>query len=205
MFPDEIYKIYAEGKQQPVPVIVGSNADEGTSLPATVPQRRRRIQVRDAAQVWRPGRAFLQIYPVAKSKRRAQSRYLHSLRDEWFTWEMRTWARLTQKARRQGLRLLLLAGAAATRRRKYGAYHAAEIVYAFDNLRLLPWKSEPADQALADAMSGAWVRFAASGDPNGGTLATWTAYDPQREMYLELGDPIHPGSASTACPVRLLR
>ncbi len=108
---------------------------------------------------------------------------------------MRTWARLTQKAGGKAYVYYFSRVPPRPDAEKYGAYHAAEVAYAFDNLRLLPWKSEPADQALAEAISGAWVRFAASGDPNGGTLASWTAYDPQREMYLELGDPIRAGSA----------
>jgi para-nitrobenzyl esterase len=195
VFPDEIYKIYAEGKQHPVPVIVGSNADEGTSLTGTVPFSdvdgfKTAMQRKYGGLAER----FLQVYPVANSND-VRNAYLHSLRDEWFTWEMRTWARLTQKAGGKAYVYYFSRVPPRPDAEKYGAYHAAEIAYAFDNLRLLPWKSEPADQALADAMSGAWVRFAASGDPNGGTLATWASYDPQREMYLELGDPIRAGSA----------
>lgn len=195
VFPDEIYKIYAEGKQQPVPVIVGSNADEGTSLTGAVPFSDV-DEFKTAMQRKFGGLAdrFLHIYPVANSND-VRNAYLHSLRDEWFTWEMRTWARLTQKAGGKAYVYYFSRVPPRPDAEKYGAYHAAEIGYAFDNLRLLPWKSKPADQALADAISGAWVRFAASGDPNGGSLASWTAYDPQREMYLELGDPIHAGSA----------
>jgi para-nitrobenzyl esterase len=195
VFPDEIHKIYAEGKQQPVPVIVGSNADEGTSLTAAVPFSD--VEGFKTAMQRKYGglaERFLHVYPVANSND-VKSAYLHSLRDEWFTWEMRTWARLTQKAGGKAYVYYFSRVPPRPDAEKYGAYHAAEIAYAFDNLRLLPWKSEPADQALADAMSGAWVRFAASGDPNGGTLANWTPYDRDREMYLELGDPIHPGSA----------
>ena len=147
---------------------------------------------------------FLQIYPVANSND-VKDAYLHSLRDEWFTWEMRTWARLTQKAGGKAYLYYFSRVPPRPDAEKYGAYHAAEIAYAFDNLRLLPWKSEPADEALADAISGAWVRFAAAGDPNGGNLATWAAYDPQHENYLELGDPIRPGSAAAASAVRLFR
>jgi carboxylesterase type B len=50
-----------------------------------------------------------------------------------------------------------------------------------------------ADRALSRAMMGAWVRFAASGDPNGGGL-TWPAYDPAKDNYLIWGDPIAAGA-----------
>ena len=38
VFPDTIYNIFAAGRQNKVPVIVGSNADEGASLGAAGPQ-----------------------------------------------------------------------------------------------------------------------------------------------------------------------
>ena len=77
---------------------------------------------------------------------------------------------------------------------KYGAFHAAEISYVFDNLKKLPLAFQPADNALAAAMSACWVRFAATGDPNGGGLPNWAPYDPQREPYLEFGETIRQGN-----------
>jgi para-nitrobenzyl esterase len=76
---------------------------------------------------------------------------------------------------------------------KYGAYHAAEIVYAFDNLSKTPYANGPTDRSLAQAMSGCWVRFAATGDPNGGNLPPWKPYDTASEPYLEFGDAVRPG------------
>jgi carboxylesterase type B len=43
-------------------------------------------------------------------------------------------------------------------------------------------------------MSGCWVRFAAAGDPNGGSLPEWTAYRQDQEPYLEFGDSVQPRS-----------
>ena len=66
-----------------------------------------------------------------------------------------------------------------------GAYHAAEIMYAFDNVHdtsRTPYGS--ADQALADQVAGYWVNFAATGDPNGEGLPTWPAYEPSDDHQL---------------------
>ena len=64
-----------------------------------------------------------------------------------------------------------------------GAFHGSEIPFVFaaaDLKRSLP----------KEVMSGAWVRFAATGDPNGPGLAAWPAYTAAADPYLEFGDII---------------
>ena len=71
----------------------------------------------------------------------------------------------------------------------WGAYHAAEIQYAFNNVGSRPWVTD-VDRRLADQMSSYWVNFATTGDPNGKGLPKWTPYDVASEPYLELGNPV---------------
>ena len=72
---------------------------------------------------------------------------------------------------------------------KLGAYHAIEIPYVWDNLAAQPWvPRQPYDQELADTVSSAWVRFAATGDPNGGGMPTWPLFTSANDDYLEFGD-----------------
>ncbi len=193
VFPEEIADIFAAARQAPVPVIVGSNADEGTSLvggavPATQDAFLHATQHKfgDLAD------AFLKVYPVA-SDSDVRDAFLHGMRDEWFTWQMRTWARRAQQAGQKAYLYSFTHVPPRPDREQLGAYHAAEIPYVFDNLHLAPWDLSASDHDLAKAISGAWVRFAAAGDPNGGDLPTWSAYEPSAEPYLDFGDAVHPG------------
>ena len=77
---------------------------------------------------------------------------------------------------------------------RLGAYHGAETAYVMDNLALETWvPRDDHDQELADVMSDYWVRFAGTGDPNGGSSPVWPIYSPDSEAYLELGSPIRTG------------
>lgn len=194
VFPEDIAAIYAAGKQAAVPVIVGSNADEGTALTAGAPSTVDVFLAATKGKYRDLTDAFLKVYPVT-SDSDVPAAFYHSLRDEWFTWEMRSWARAMNK---QGSKVYQYYFSRVPPRpgsEKLGAYHAAEIVYAFDNLSKTPWKNEPVDESLAKAMSAAWVRFAATGDPNGGQLPHWGEYRTQGQDYLEFGDTIRPGKA----------
>ncbi len=195
VFPEEIAQVYAAGKQASVPVIVGSNADEGTSLFAAAVPATRDVFLQAAQSKYGDlTDAFLMVYPIT-SDSDVRNAFLHSMRDEWFTWEMRTWARRTQQAGQTAYLYFFAHVPPRPDREQLGAYHAAEIPYVFDNLRLVPWQLEPADKALAAAISGAWVRFAASGNPNGGDLPDWAPYDSTGEPFLEFGEAIRPGQA----------
>ncbi len=94
-----------------------------------------------------------------------------------------------------------------------GAHHAAELVYVFGTLTTADEPGErplglsplgdftEVDTGLSETMRAYWIRFAATGDPNGSGLPAWPAYDPASGRYLELGaavsvgDGLHVGGA----------
>jgi para-nitrobenzyl esterase len=67
--------------------------------------------------------------------------------------------------------------------------HGADLAYGFRNLDKGRKPPSAGSQRLSDSMAGAWVRFAASGDPNGGGLTEWSRYDAVRDNYLQLDVP----------------
>ncbi|WP_134087842.1 carboxylesterase/lipase family protein [Olivibacter sp. XZL3] len=71
-------------------------------------------------------------------------------------------------------------------RMRYGAAHASEIPYVFDNLGVRGGTAvSQKDQDVARMMNTYWANFAKTGNPNGEGLPAWPVYQPQTEAILE--------------------
>jgi para-nitrobenzyl esterase len=189
--PDEIRNIFAQGKQNDAPVIVGSNANEMTTLtaPAMVPKTmedyRKLVETQYGAAI----KEFDAVYQV-KSEADVAAAYLGSLRDVTFTLPMRTWARMSATGHSKAY-LYFFSHVPPNPNSKYlGAYHAGEIVYVFNNLNRQNSLLQEADFKLAEMMSDYWVNFATTGDPNGKGSPKWAPYDRETEAYLDFGDTV---------------
>jgi len=79
-------------------------------------------------------------------------------------------------------------------RMRYGAAHASEIPYVFNNLSSRNGATvAPKDQEVAKMMNTYWANFAKTGDPNGPGLPKWPVYNPKKNEILEFqpdGTPV---------------
>ena len=187
LLPTDIYTVFQQGKQNDVPLLAGYNADEGTAfanwtgnIEAFVKQGKQRFG--DLAD------EFFKAYPVG-TEAEAKASFYATFRDTTFGWNTRTWGRMSEKTGHHPAHLYYFAhvppGPGAER---YGAYHASEIAYVFDNLGKGKRTPEEPDNKLAEAMSSYWVNFAKTGDPNGSGLPKWPAYHAKDEVWMEFGN-----------------
>lgn len=176
---------FAAGRAARVPLLVGSNSQEGPAAailgegPATVTAYRAGL-VRlfgDRAE------RIAALYPVttdadvtAAATALASDQFLAAPTWKWFDLQRRSGApAYYYYYTRVRPRFLNDPGS----RPAWGAVHSAEIEYALGNLDTNPiyaWTA--ADRTVAATMTGYWANFVTSGDPNGPGLPAWPKASP---------------------------
>jgi para-nitrobenzyl esterase len=187
VIPEDDRTAFVTGHFHAVPAIVGTNADEGSSMVAgwtvkTIADWRRLVAENFAG---REDEA-LAAYPVA-SDADVPGRVAEAFADTQFNYGAAGVARA-------------LAGRGApvwryrfTRRAPHladGPHHGGEVSYVFNNLPDGP-DYDATDRALAATMQDIWVRFAATGNPNGAGLPEWPgAGTAEEDRILVFGDRV---------------
>lgn len=182
----------SQGWRQSIPLLTGLNADEASWMPpisAAEYARQSRLAFGRRAAL------YLRLYP-GKTASAATAAQIAATQDR-VTWEHLTWARLHGQGGGNVFAYRFTrepppAPETAPRPRPLGAYHSAEIRYAFGNLRSAqnPWTAY--DHELSRIVSSYWVNFAKHGNPNGERLPAWPAYAHSNGLVMELGDHITP-------------
>jgi para-nitrobenzyl esterase len=196
--PDAPDKVFSQGKQHAVSVLVGSNKDEGTFFLQPTTAEKFTAQSRQRFGV--TADSFLKAYPAA-SDDEANASQLEAFRDE-AAWAMTNWAHLMSKAGKRAYLYYFTheppaAPGAIVRAR--GATHVAEVPYVFNVPGNRPWTD--VDRQLADAISSYWANFAATGDPNGRNLPKWPAFDENKNFNrMVFGDQIEAVSEDKGGP-----
>jgi para-nitrobenzyl esterase len=187
VFPLSPRDTYEQGKQNDVPTLTGNNLNDIGGPPPhpdiTLAAFKQQVQARYGDLTGE----FFQLYP-ATSDDQARIAYSQS------TWDITRsgayiWSQWRAKTAKTKVYTYFwdhtLPGPDAD---KFGAFHTSEVPYVLDSIFMSDRPFTDADRKIADTMSGYWVNFIKTGDPNGPGLAHWPSTSEQPGKTMEVGD-----------------
>jgi para-nitrobenzyl esterase len=187
VIPEPIEDIFQNGRQNDVPIIVGTTAKEMSSLtsPAGLPNTTAELKERISRHF--PNSQFSDFVAAfgGGDDDTARDAILALIQTNGFSSQMRQWARATDNVSSDAFVYYFTRVPPIENSEYLGAYHSSDVPYAFQNIDPEFGK---VDQAVSDVMSDYWVNFAKTGDPNGTGLPKWEPYNSDAEPYMELGE-----------------
>ena len=188
VIPEQPVRIFTDGRQARIPVLVGSNADEATVFapgPTTVLAYRQYLRADSGPWAEREFR----LWP-ASSDAEVPRQYL-KLQNATFAfgaWSMaRAMSRIGEPAY-----LYLFTWADAGERARLGACHGEELYFLSDSFPR-DWVFVDGQERFGETLRRYWTNFAKSGKPDGTGLPAWPPFDATSNRVLELGRTIQLG------------
>jgi para-nitrobenzyl esterase len=200
LLPEDPNAIFAAGKQNDVPILIGYTRDEGFDA---FNQAMTLAEYRAQAERWGEHAAeLLRLYP-ARDDAEARRAALDIARDATLGLQMRTWARAQTSSGKAPAYMYLFSRvhpyAAGVKFSDHdpatiGAYHTGDVPFwlqTLDSLNLFRTTRNwtPYDRELATRMSDVIVSFARTGKPVLSGV-DWPGYRADNERVVELGDSI---------------
>jgi len=177
--------MWADGKQARVPLMVGTNADEGRLFLRWFPAVGMDFYEGAVTKLFGGyAERVLGLYSASDDSE-VPDRISALITDTTFVMPARALAQAMDRIGGTAWMYRFTRVSPKLRDAGMGATHAAEIPYVFQTLTSDGY--DDVDRDLARTISAMWVRFAASGDPNGAD-DLWPAYDRTTDLHLELGD-----------------
>jgi para-nitrobenzyl esterase len=187
--PNEPWAVFEAGEQQNVPLLIGTNADEGAYFaPADMTQQQYELAVRYIYGEYAD--EVLALFP-ATTPEQVRPAFSRLLTEMGFAAGSK-FAAACVAARSKPVylyRFTKVSSAAVLQ--PLGAFHGIEITYVFGNAdQVAQVAPSETDIALSEAMMAYWTNFAATGDPNGEGVPQWAAFTSDGDQYQELGETI---------------
>lgn len=131
--------------------------------------------------------AFLPLCPVRTDQEAREM--LKRVQLEYRMATVSSWAKRRAKTGKSPVYVYLFDQAVASER---GAYHGSDLAYWFNDLKAgnRAWTDD--DRRVADQVSSYWANFVKTGNPNGGSLPAWAAFDGNNPVAMRLGTNLGP-------------
>lgn len=180
VLPQPVPKIFAQNMENDVTLLTGWNQDERFGQLTSMAEYKKQLESKYAADA----STILRHYPADSEAESTESQKALG-RDETFGISNYAWAKIQSKKKgKVYLYNFLRKPPAEGEYVQYGAFHTAEVPYAFNTLKYFKRPLQRSDYALADLMSSYWTNFAKTGDPNGNGLPDWPAFDDEKAMVM---------------------
>lgn len=172
---------FEKGELSDVPTMAGLTADDRRSRITELTEfvKKARDDYGDRAQ------EFLELYP-AKADEEAVLMATEATRDQG-RFDAAVWAEFRGNTAKTPVYTYFFKRAIPwPEHPEFGAFHTSDVIYWFNNLKMLdrPWTE--GDKALAETASSYWVNFVTSGNPNGEGLPEWPDFNAEKKETQEL-------------------
>jgi para-nitrobenzyl esterase len=183
---EDPYELFETGKFNDIPILVGTNSDEGSRfLNQKIASETFEQYVRNKYKLG--VEEILNAYPHATDAEAVRSAK-DTIREFSFAWSTWNWARLQSKNGKN--KAFVYYFDHRTPASPDGSSHAAEVPYVFGNLGMF---GQPGgmggseDRVLSELIPSYWINFAKKGNPNGPGLPGWPAFDEkeQKTMFFD--------------------
>lgn len=188
VLPDNPNLLFAAGREHAVPLIVGNTKEEmaifvlGTKMPADEAAYLKKLKD-DFGELAEP---IAKAYP-ARDAKQIRAAVIQLLSDLAFVSETRTIARAHAAAGQKTYRYQFSRGTKRGFLQSLGAHHGSELAFVFQRPAL---RDNAGEMRISRAMGHYWIRFAATGDPNGPDLPAWPAYRRDAEEMVDFADEV---------------
>jgi para-nitrobenzyl esterase len=204
VIPDDQYKLYAAGKYNATPILVGYNSDEGLSFSheKTPAEYVAGVKLRYGKYA----EELVKAYPAGSDSVPKTARDL--MRDAAFGWQ--TWAWATLQARAGETKVFyyyfdqhadIPAGSAQA---DHGTPHGVDVPYVFQTLDHVDQRATPGDLTVSGMLATYWTNFAKRGDPNGSGVPFWPGFSDSSRQVMYFHNGAQPGPVPSAGGLEVL-
>jgi para-nitrobenzyl esterase len=185
VLPASVTDTYKKNQQLHVPLLTGWNGDEGFIFGISSKEE----FAKQATMFGADSNLFRKYFPSDTDSQSIASQISFAV-DKTIGLSQYQWALKQNEHTNQHTYLyqFIRKPPASGDKKKFGAYHTAEIGYALHTLDSIRRAWEPVDRQLEKLMSAYWVQFVKTGNPNMAGLPVWGAFSNEEPNTMIFGD-----------------
>lgn len=175
--------VFTKGEQADVPMIIGTNSNEGNFYWNYIKQKSKQDFIKSLTNFYGNEAINVVNFYTQNSEQNIKIAVSKYITDSWFLEPSMQMLKGMEK-----IKSPIFQYEFSVPNRKYpklGAIHGAEIKYVFNNLE---GEILEIDRSISKTMMDYWVQFAKSGNPNKKGLNNWSVYSSEMENYMDFSE-----------------